>query len=354
VDRILVIVQRSNGDVFLSKSLIDNLQNSYKGSKLDLLINDDTYAIASLFENINKIIQFSYREKKTNPIKQELRIIKKIYQKYDLAISLTASDRSNLYAILSAKKSISAVENDLLKSWWKRIFNSEFYIFNSYEHILVNNLKPLELLDIAFRKELQTITLKENSLEKAKKKFQKYIGNFVIFHPCAQYEYKIYPEKSRNKLLEKLSDLGIYILVTGSSSEIDLGIKRTIPVRKNIINLIGKISLEEYLILSSLSKCFIGMDTLNMHIAASQNKKIFAIFGPTILKMWSPWSNSTNSCASINQQVNKYGNVTIFQADLPCVACGNMGCNNEYDESACLNHIDPEIIYKEVKNFLND
>ena len=46
-----------------------------------------------------------------------------------------------------------------------------------------------------------------------------------------------------------------------------------------------------YFALSELSLAYIGMDTLNMHIAAAQNKRIFAIFGPTNLTMWSPWSN---------------------------------------------------------------
>ena len=102
--------------------------------------------------------------------------------------------------------------------------------------------------------------------------------------------------------------------------------------------------------MSHLSSAYIGMDTLNMHIAASQNKRIFAIFGPTNLKMWSPWSNFLQESASESKPIHNYANITIFQADMPCVACGKKGCNNSF-MSECLKNISPETIFKEIKDW---
>ena len=93
------------------------------------------------------------------------------------------------------------------------------------------------------------------------------------------------------------------------------------------------------------------MDTLNMHIAASQNKRIFAIFGPTRLKMWSPWSNELKSSAKDNMPLQTYGKITIFQSNMPCVACGKAGCNNENGNSDCLDNIGSKTIFNEVKNW---
>ena len=87
-----------------------------------------------------------------------------------------------------------------------------------------------------------------------------------------------------------------------------------------------------------------------MHIAASLNKRIFAIFGPTNLKMWSPWSNELQISATQNMPIQTYGNITIFQADMGCVACGKKGCNNS-GVSECLSYINPEIVFKEVNNW---
>jgi len=93
------------------------------------------------------------------------------------------------------------------------------------------------------------------------------------------------------------------------------------------------------------------MDTLNMHIAAAQNKRIFAIFGPSNLNMWSPWSNQLGLSAKRDKPIQSYGNITIFQANMPCVACGKAGCNDNHGNSDCLDNINPENIFSEVKDW---
>ena len=95
------------------------------------------------------------------------------------------------------------------------------------------------------------------------------------------------------------------------------------------------------------------MDTLNMHIAASQEKRIFAIFGPTNLTMWSPWSNQLKKSATENKPIQTYGNITIFQADMWCIACGKKGCENS-GISECLNNINPKTVFDEVSLWFAD
>ena len=68
---ILVIIQRSNGDVFLSSSLIMQLQQNLNPDAIDLLVNDDTLAIAKTLPNIRQIYTFSYQKKKQQRWKQE-------------------------------------------------------------------------------------------------------------------------------------------------------------------------------------------------------------------------------------------------------------------------------------------
>ena len=175
--------------------------------------------------------------------------------------------------------------------------------------------------------------------------------NYLIFHASTQYHYKIYPKNLRDALLSSLSELGTPILITGGNSSLDDEIKKQIPDLPNIFDFIGKTSLEEFIALSELSLGYIGMDTLNMHIAASQNKRIFAIFGPTNLKTWSPWSNQLRLSATQDKPIQTYGNVTIFQADMPCVACGKAGCDDNHGNSDCLDNISPNSIFNEIKDW---
>ena len=353
IKKILIIIQRSNGDVFLSSPLINALYKNYNHPKIDLLVNDDTLAIAKTLDNISYIHTFSYKDKKNNRWQQEKRIIKTIYKKYDLSINLTASDRSVLYAILSSKKSISVIESDGKKSWWKKHLLYKYYCFNTDKSIVINNIQSLKFLNI----EVKNIIIKANYFKDCKsiivEKLRKLkIAKFIIFHPSAQYQYKIYPQELRNKLLELLSTLNVSIVVTGGKNKIDLQVKNNLPKLPGIYDFIGNTSLEEYIALSDLSSGYIGMDTLNMHIAAAQNKSIFAIFGPTLLKTWSPWSNILQKNANTNLKQQTYGNITLFQADMPCVACGLAGCDDRHGISECLDKIDFNDIFSEVKRQL--
>jgi heptosyltransferase III len=351
--KILIIIQRSNGDVFLSLNLINELLNFYKNSQIDLFVNDDTLAVAELIPQVSNIFTFSYRKKNNARWSQEFAIFSSIYRKYDLSISLTASDRSVLYALFASQNSISVIENNNRKSWWKKIFLNKYYHFNQDRHVFINNMTPLDLLNINYSYTLQPIEASDAVLKKMKNILSKIkVKDFIIFHPSAQYSYKIYPKHLREELLKYLNNLGVAVLVTGAKNKIDIEIKLNLPSLPNIYDFIGETSLEEYIALSHLAKAYVGMDTLNMHIASSQNKRIFAIFGPTKLSNWSPWSNELNTAASNNFPVQTYGNISIFQAKKPCVACGLAGCNDDHGKSECLDLIDPKIVYEEIEKFL--
>jgi heptosyltransferase III len=351
-NKILVIIQRSNGDVFLSLTLIKILYKYFDSPKIDLLVNDDTIAIAKTFPFLNQIFTFSYKQKQSNRWGQEIKFFTSFFRKYDLSINLTSSDRSVLYSLIASRNSISAVDENPMKSWWKKMLLSQYYYFDSGKHILLNNLEPLNLLNIEHQNIQATLSSSSEIQNRVKKILKKNgIKNFIIFHPSAQYEYKIYPRLLRDKLLYLLNEINVPIIITGSKNALDSKIKSEIPTYKNVYNLIGSTSIEEYLALSEMALAYIGMDTLNMHIAAMQNKTIFAIFGPTKLEMWSPWSNSLKNATVQNNPVQQYGNITIFQAALACVACGKAGCNDDKGVSECLQVIKPELIFNYVNSW---
>ena len=246
IKKILIIIQRSNGDVFFSHSLIESLYLHYDSPKIDLLVNDDTKAVAKLLPHINFVHTFSYKKKKDNRIKQERSLIGNIFRKYDLSINLTASDRSVLYALLASKNSISAVERNTKKSWWKIRLLTYYYYFDSTKHIQLNNLEPLNLLNIKHDNIQKSPPISEVIISNIRNKLNRMgIDNFIIFHPSAQYAYKIYPQHLRDKLLIKLNALNIPIIVTGSKNDLDAEIKKLLPSLMNVHDFIGDTSLEE-------------------------------------------------------------------------------------------------------------
>lgn len=354
-ENVLIVIQRSNGDVFLASPLIEAIHSFYAGCQIDLLINDDTLGIARTLPHIRTIHTYSYSWKKLprmERIRAELGLVRKIRGRYDLAINLTASDRSVLYALFAGKIAISAAERDTRKSWWKRYLLDYSYPVDADKHVVQKNMSALDFLQIPRAPIRISVKSKDAALDSIRAKLQSLgISRFLIFHPTAQYDYKVYPDIPRAALLRKIDSLGIPVVVTGAKSALDLRIKAALPVLPNVFDFIGETSLDEYVALSELSSAYIGMDTLNMHIAAAQNKRIFAIFGPTLLAQWSPWSNNSGICATRNQAVQTYDNISIFQAEMACVACGMAGCDDQHGRSECLYRIDPEVIFEQIRSF---
>ena len=353
VKKILVIIQRSNGDVLYTFPLISALKKHYLDSKVDILVNDDTVNIANFNHEINEVIEFSYKKKKENRFLQEKNIFKTVFKKYDISINLTSSDRSVLYCAIAGKKTISAISKSNVKSWWKKLLLNHTYLFDSSEHILKNNFKVLELLEIPEILDYELNNpgkddfnfvgcfLKENAIDK-----------FLLFHPSAQYDYKIYPTFLTNKLLKMFNDSGVQVVLTGSNSYLDQQISKKLFRGKNIFNLIGKTTISQFIALSDRSTAYVGMDTLNMHIASLQNKQIFAIYGPTNTNMWRPWSKNDSSYDKNSFPIN-YANIRLFQAEKSCVPCGKAGCNDAHGKSDCLFLIKPEDVFQEIYAWLN-
>jgi len=350
ISKILIIMRRSNGDVFLSSPLINSLYKHYNHPQIDILVNEGTIKIAKTLSHINNIITFSYKIKRISPIRQEIEIIKSIYKKYDLSINLTSSDRSVLYAILASKFSISAIDQNKTKSWWKKIFLTKTYIFNTNHHAIYNMLTPLSMLDIDnYSFNYQP---KINNQQKILSKYNLEEENYIIFHPSAQYWFRTYPLEQINKLIKMLITLNIKIIITGINDDINKYISNNLLKNDLVINLISKTSLNELFVLIKACKMHVGMDTLNTHIAASFNKKLIAIYGPNGVKSWSPFNAQICYSPTVDTPpITRYGNITVIQADMSCVPCNKNGCNG-CGHSDCLDNIDPSIIYKEVKNWL--
>ena len=62
----LIIIQRSNGGVLLSGSLISQFYKKFKPSVIDLLVNEDTLSIAKTLPFIRYIHTFSYAKNNNN------------------------------------------------------------------------------------------------------------------------------------------------------------------------------------------------------------------------------------------------------------------------------------------------
>jgi len=355
--RFLIIVRQANGDVLLSSSLVQGLRIAYPEATIDLLVNEHTRELAEAIPEVNQVLAYDYAWKKKGFFYRywkEFELLKKIWHRYDLAISLTASDRSVIFAMLAGKYSIGVVDEDRAKSWWKRKYLDRAYFLNPRKHTVLNYMKALEFLNARPQKIQVILSVDPSIREKVQKDLDALgIKKFFIFHPSAKNDYKVYPKASRDRLFRYFDQAGISLVVTGGKSPLDEAISAELPSLAHLHNFIGKYSIKELIALTELSEAYVGMDTLNMHLAASLNKPIFAIFGPTNPLIWSPWSNEMQRGSSVQSAPRiQYGNITLFQANLPCVPCQRAGCDDKGGRSECLFDLSPEFVWHGIQDMI--
>ena len=113
-------------------------------------------------------------------------------------------------------------------------------------------------------------------------------------------------------------------------------IKRIVaPLATPPVNMAGQLSLKELAALSARARCFVGVDSAPMHIAAAMQTPVVALFGPSGDKEWAPWHTPHRTLTS----------------DFPCRPCGLDGCGGS-KISECLTTIPVERVLDAIDSLL--
>lgn len=171
--------------------------------------------------------------------------------------------------------------------------------------------------------------------------------------------YKQWPAKNFARLAEKLiKDLGARVLLLGSEDEKPLaeivlgkmaGKIGTVPKGDcpifpindgaSIVNLTGKIRLEELAAIMKELKLLVCNDGGPLHMAVALGVKTVSIFGPVDEKVYGPYPPS--------------GDHVVIKKDLECSPCYRnfrfSGCSND---RKCLEDITVDEVYEKVRTLL--
>ena len=100
---------------------------------------------------------------------------------------------------------------------------------------------------------------------------------------CGKVYAKGWGINNIRKLIEKLLVSDISVILIGGKQEKDLvpALGNKILVSDNVINLVGKTTIIESMLVAKQCKCIVGVDTGMMHIAAAVGIYTVSIMGPT-------------------------------------------------------------------------
>jgi heptosyltransferase-2 len=149
----------------------------------------------------------------------------------------------------------------------------------------------------------------------------------VLIVPRGLSDNKNWLPEYFTELNEYLNKRGITPVYLGSSSDCEY--IDTISGSK--INVAGYFSLREVAAVAKYAALSLTMCTGAMHVIATANTPILAVYGPTSAKRWAP----AHAC--------------VLQAELSCVPCQRLDCTNAIYKQ-CMRQVTPQQVINKIEN----
>lgn len=131
------------------------------------------------------------------------------------------------------------------------------------------------------------------------------------------------------------ADKEVFLVIIGGPEEADIANEVAAKCGVNPLNLAGRLSLNDLIALVSLAELIVTSDTGVMHLAASLNKKIVALFGAGLVPFCRPLCDE----------------YAIVRSDLGCSGCGDV-CFSD-GNVPCISLIEVDEVYDAVKQLLS-
>ncbi|WP_455389257.1 glycosyltransferase family 9 protein [Petrachloros mirabilis] len=319
--------------------VVRSLKSTYSNAAFDMLVFEGTEGIVSANSDLRQVLTVPQRPRLT----EHLSLYKRIWRRYDLAVSVQASDRSTLYAWASGLRSIGILVQDR-KSWWKRRLLDDWVpLDNLRTHTVSMNTRLLNLLGVT---PLATPVIGWSKTDE--EVIQSIVppdgeqGTYVVLHVSPKFSYKQWTVSGWVELAQWLAAQGLRIVVTAGDSEQDHAyaakLFRSLPSKS--VNLAGKISLPALGCLLSQAILYVGTDTAVTHMAAALGVPTVALFGPSNPIKWGPWPKDWSASSTSPWEFRgsqRRGNVFLLQGEGDCVPCLHEGCDRHVNSlSDCL------------------
>jgi heptosyltransferase III len=309
--RILVIKLRHHGDVLLSTALHRALVEHF-AAEVDVLVYDETRPLLDNNPHVHHLWTIDRKLKGWQRLVAEARLLYGIRRAhYDVLIHLTDQWIGALIARISnANKRIQMFHGKRDSRLWHRSFTDCVTPPpRGTAHAVELNLLCLANLGI----DPGTITGRMALIPSAQnvRTIQERLshegvrGPYIVVHPAARWQFKCWQDDRFAEVVFNLLQAGRDVVLSAGPDAIERSmtseIERLAGIllaaapddghRGQLINLGGSLSLPLLAALLSGCRFYIGVDSAPMHMAAALDTPQIALFGPSWVEEWRPWSD---------------------------------------------------------------
>jgi len=263
IKKILVIRLSSLGDIILSFPLLKKLRETFPEAGIHFLTKKKYREVAGLNPFPDKIIFFE------GSVADARRAVKE--EKYDLIIDIHKNFRSIFISLLNAGS---------VKRYSKENFKK--FLLVKFKLNLFKEIIPVyKKYILAARKYFRKSDTEYSTTELIFDKKRIYEEEYIVISPSSRHFTKTYPVIKFIAYIN--SQANKKFIITGDSSETDMIICRLIEANcSNVINLCGKLSINELANVIFYSEFVICNDSAILHLAEALGKKVTSIFGSTV------------------------------------------------------------------------
>ncbi len=347
VKRVLVIKLQHLGDVLLTTPIFSVLKQLYPGIAIDALIYTETVPMLSGNPSIDIVHEVDRSWKKRGTLqllKQEKQLLQQLKaRKYDLVINFTDRWRAAwLTRLLNPHYSVSQKYSHKRGQWWMKSFTHLYAAPKTPRHIVEIHLDALRRMGVLLLTADKSLSFAagheaELMIEKLLAEQQLNPSGYIVVHPTSRWMFKGWNHAGFAEVFKQLTLAGYKLVLTSGPDRKEVDYVEEILARQHFeaVNLAGKLTLKELGALIAKASCFIGLDSVAMHMAAAVGTPCVALFGPSNEKTWHPW------------QVRH----EVITENYSCRPCNMDGCGSG-KISECLQTIEPQRVVRVINNLL--
>jgi heptosyltransferase-3 len=339
---ILLIQLGDIGDVVLTTPTIRAIKETYPESRVSILVRkpfgcllladprlyevvETGRALGSVFRVLQEFIQFTRRLRRA---------------RYDLVIDLRTGDRGAILSFLT-KAPTRIGRNVMDKKFWRGLAYTEF-VSDPQPNLLSNHpgadqsLHVVREIGITTTDSTPRLSVMpadhECALELLARLSLTADSRWVSINPCSRWKYKELEYEKWGAVIDQLwKTHQLPAVLVGSPEDAAVCQEIVAGREERAFNLAGETTLGELTAVLRLSSIHIGVDSAPPHIAAAVGTPTLTIFGPS---NWRGWI--------IPDDLHR-----IVTSDLPCVPCGQKGCENT-ERSRCLYELGVDEILRQT------
>ena len=299
--RVLVIRLMHHGDVLLTTPLFSALKRHLPGAEIDALVYAETVPIIAANPELSRIWPLP-RSKDTGTGWAHMRdlfaLMAKIRRcRYDWVLHLDDRWVGALAALASgATLRVSYKLRKRDNPIWRRAFPTRVSTLDT-GHVVERNLWFLQELGLPIdahdRQCLMAYSDDDRALAHRALAGAGIDGQYILVHPAARWFFKCWEDERFAQLLLALANDGHRIVLTSGPNPRELALVSSIlelARHPNIGSMAGKLTLPALAAAIADARLFIGVDSAPMHMAAALGVPMVALFGPTDVQAWRPWS----------------------------------------------------------------